>query len=77
VPKLHVELDGPRLTEVVILKDGQPLTQVIRLAVNLDASTRDQTVDLGQIAIINGDVFTSEAIHTITKATMSIEYEEA
>jgi hypothetical protein len=76
MPKLRVELDGPRLTECVILRDGQPLTQVIHLSVNLDASTREQMVSLGQVAVLDGDVFTSDSIHTIKRATISLEYEE-
>lgn len=76
MPKLRVELDGPRLTECVILRDGQPLTQVIRLAVDLDASNRTQLINIGQIAVIDGDLFTSDMTHTISKATLTIEYEE-
>lgn len=78
MPKLRVELDGPRLTEVAIIKDGEPLTQgITRLAVHLDASTRSQVVDLGTVTVIDGDVFESSQVHTIKRATLSIEYEEA
>lgn len=77
MPKLRVELDGPRLTECVILKDGEPQTQLIHLSVHLDASTRDQVVNLGTVAVVDGDVFTSDQTHTIKRATLSIDYEEA
>jgi hypothetical protein len=77
MPKLRVELDGSNLTECAILKDGQPQTQVIRLGVHLDANTRSQLVDLGTVAVIDGDTFESSQVHTIKRATLSIEYEEA
>lgn len=77
MPKLRVELDGPMLTEVAIIKDGEPLTQVIRLSVDLDASTRSQLVNLGTAVVVDGDLFESDQTHTIKRATLSIEYEEA
>jgi hypothetical protein len=74
--KLRVELDGPMLTECVILKDGQPLTQVVRLAVDLDAHDRTQLLNIGSIDSIDGYLFTSDVTHTIKRATINLEYEE-
>jgi hypothetical protein len=76
MPKLHVELDGPGLTECVILKDGQPQTQVTSLLVHLDANTRDQVISIGSLAILDGDMFESNVAHTIRKMTINLEYEE-
>ncbi len=78
MPKLRVELDGPHLTEVVILRDGQPLTHVASLAVHLDAESRDQILSLTTMRAVDGQhLLRSDQAHTITKATLSIDYEEA
>lgn len=76
MPKLRVELDGPRLTECVILKDGQPQTQVTRLYVLMDASDRTQILNIASAIVDGGEMFESEVTHTIKRATISIEYQE-
>jgi len=82
VPKLHVELDGPIIKPgVLILKDGSPLNNLgrldITLAADMDSGAPHQTVSLTQFAVIDGLGYRSDVSHTITKATLTIEYVEA
>jgi hypothetical protein len=78
--KLHVEIDGPILQPgtVSVIRDGVPLTSVSYLAVHLDAdSDPAQVIALGQVVIVDGQPFRSDVSGTITKATLTIEYQEA
>jgi hypothetical protein len=78
--KLHVEIDGPILRPgaISIIKDGAPLNNVAYLGIHLDGeSTPLQTLTLGQAVVVDGQLCQSDVSHTITKATLTIEYQEA
>jgi hypothetical protein len=78
--KLHVEIDGPILRPgaISIIKDGAPLSNVAYLGIHLDGeSIPIQAVTLGQVVVVDGQPCQSDVSHTITKATISLEYTEA
>lgn len=81
MPKLHVEVDGPlmRPDGCVILKDGQPLNNVASLSLLLSAEgeTPEQTISLSQVFAAYGIPSRSDVTHTISKMTLSLEYQEA
>jgi hypothetical protein len=79
VSKLHVELDGiyGQGLAGLVLKDGEPQADVIRLAVALDPNRGIQVVEMVRVLTFAGRVYQAEETGIITKLTITAEYQEA
>jgi hypothetical protein len=77
VPKLHVELDGAIRSGALVLKDGVPQGDVSFLNVCLDSMNQSQLATIGRTRVIEGEFFSTAKEHIITKATLTLEYQEA
>jgi hypothetical protein len=73
MPKLHVELDGPP-GQALIIQDGAAQFDISQLGIILDATTGQRFVNIARLA--SSGLLTATA-HDITKATLTIHYEEA
>ena len=74
--KLRVELDGPVRAGAFVLKDGEPATDILRIDLSLDPTRELQGIVLDRALVSDGRLYTTTEAGIITKATLTIEYEE-